>query len=285
MRSISQKFEQEYTDYYIKKVTSLKNKYPEITGGNRRTGKALKNICFFIWSYTKEEDEETIDLLFKASVLLSAQDDFFDNSQISDQKKEEFHSTCTNMIEENEYRTLNQSRQSQELIILWKEIFQEVRHAPSHLYNFWRKKTQELNDAMQIENHSLKTKKVAFHEYMKTAIDSIGIMFIWATYFTKKDVSKNSLRELEPLLFAGAQIARLSNDIAGHREGKNRMNALNTIEYERKPKKYIFGLLKKEQQEFNKKLREVIVKDDIKYTLKNSTEFLAEFYKTSNFDQ
>ena len=114
-----EEFEKEYKDYYFEKIRCIKNKYPEILKKNRRTEKALKNICFFIWTCTKGEKKEVIDLILKASILLSAQDDFFDNPRISNCQKKEFCSVCKCVISGYKYKIINKDLQFRELVMLW----------------------------------------------------------------------------------------------------------------------------------------------------------------------
>lgn len=280
-----QNFEHDYINYYTKKVENLKKKYPEITKENRRTGRALKNICFFIWYYAKEEKDELIDLLFKASVLLSAQDNFFDNPQISDHQKKDFYSISVNVIEGNDYKVINRSPQFRELITLWKEITQEIRDASPHLYSYWEKQARQLNEAMENERYVLKRRAVALDEYMRTAVYSVGVIFILTTYLVKKNISFSALQKLESILLVSAKIARLSNDIASHRENKNQVNAMSIIRNIKNPKKYILELIKGEQQKLNRSLQELKIENKIKQTIQRFTEFLVGFYQTSDFDK
>src|SRR3989344_1408464 len=281
MNNKSKSFEQDYINYYLKKVEYIENKYPNITEKGRRTGRALKNICFFIWSYTKDENDETINLLLKASVLLSAQDDFYDNIIVDNKQKLEFYSACENVITGEKYQAIRQSQQFIELINLWKEIVKEVSCAPEHLYLYWQRKAMELNTAMIIENSILRKNNIAFNDYMETSINSFGIMFIWATYFTKKNTSNIILKKIDPILFIGAKVARLSNDIASHRTEKNKMNAVNIVKHKKSAKIYILNLIKKEQDKFNKRLLRVKIEEEIKQAIKKSVDFLVAFYKTS----
>ncbi len=285
MRKKNQGFEQDYINYYIEKVEYIKNKYPNITGENRRTGRALKNICFFIWYYAKEEDNAMIDLLLKASVLLVAQDDFYDSLNISNGKKKEFYSVCVNVIKGGKYNLDNETQQFMELVNLWKEINQEVKNASSYLYAYWKNKSLELNDAMLRENDIIRQKNVTFNEYIKVSTNSVGIIFIWATYFTKKNISNVELKKIDPTLFIGAEISRLSNDIASYRRKKNRINAISVVKNNKSPKKYILNLIKKEHIKFNNSLSKVKIENEVKQVIKKSVDFLEMFYKTSDFDQ
>src|SRR5262249_6646047 len=79
--SLLRRFEDEYGDAYVQLAEQLKQSYPEITKPSRRTGRALRNICFFIWCSGRGDDQSLIPALFRAAVLLSAQDDYFDNAR------------------------------------------------------------------------------------------------------------------------------------------------------------------------------------------------------------
>lgn len=278
-------FQQDYTNYYSKKINDLKKEYPEITKQNRRTGKALKNICFFIWYYAKEENDPTTSLLFKASVLLSAQDDFFDNLQISERQKMDFYSVVVNLIEGNDHVIVNRNRQIRELIVLWKEIIREMRNASPRLYSYWKKKAWQLNEAMKNEIYIMKRKGIAFGEYMKTAVDSIGIIFIWTTYLVKKNIGMGALQRLEPILLVGANIARLSNDRASWRQNKNKINAVSILKNQKNSTKYVGELIQREKQKLQRGLQKLKGEHEVVRTIQRSTEFLIEFYKTSDFDK
>ncbi len=283
MKKTNKEFEKEYKDYYLKKIRCIKNKYPEILKKNRRTEKALKNICFFIWACSKEEKNEIVDLMLKASILLSAQDNFFDNSRISNRQKKEFCFICKDVIKRDRYKIIDKSLQFKELVMLWEEIAKEVENVPSYLRDYWQEKAQKLNEAMEVENHILRKREVAFDEYMEIATESVGIMFVWATYFIKKDISKKELQEIKPILPIGAKIVRLSNDLVSYRKNKNRINAINIVEYKKSSEKYILNMIKKELKEFNKKLKKIKIKEDIEKNIQLSLNFLIAFYKISDF--
>lgn len=277
-------FDDVYENYYSKKIQNIKNKYPEITQANRRTGKALKNICFFIWHYAKDESDEIIDLLLRVSVLISAQDDFYDNLQVGDKQKIDFYSSSEKIIE-GRRMTNHKSKQCIELLKLWKEIASEVAVAPHYLYSYWQKKATELNKAMIIENNILRQKDITFHDYMENSVYSIGMMFLWASYLAKKDISRVIIGKIDPTLFIGAKIARLSNDVASYRRKKNKINAITTVANEKNPRLYILKLIEKEHNEFNEALSSLQVENTIKDVFKESINFLASFYKKSDFDQ
>ena len=88
--SLFRRFEDEYGDVYARLAAQLRANYPEITRSGRRTGRALRNICFIIWCCFRERDRKLIPVLFRVAVLLSAQDDFYDNPRIPREEKELF---------------------------------------------------------------------------------------------------------------------------------------------------------------------------------------------------
>ncbi len=280
----TKEFEKEYKDYYIGKIKDIKSKYPETLKKNKRTEKALKNICFFIWMWTKEEKNETVDLTLKASILLSAQDNFFDNSRISNHQKREFCSTCKSVIQGDKYEIIDTNLQFKELIMFWEEITEEAEKAPPYLYSYWQEKAQKLSEAMEEENHILKRRKAPLDEYMKMAIESSGIMFVWATYFTRKNISKKALLEIKPILPIGAKIVRLSNDLVGYRKNKDAINAVNIIAgYEKFPMRHVLNIIKKDLKEFDKRLKKIKIKDNTKKNIQSSLNFLVAFYRVSDF--
>ncbi len=49
LASLFHRFEDEYGDAAVRLAEQLRESYPEITKRGRRTGRALRNICFFVW--------------------------------------------------------------------------------------------------------------------------------------------------------------------------------------------------------------------------------------------
>jgi hypothetical protein len=285
MHNKNNDFQEDYENHYIKNIKYIENKYPNITEENRRTGKALKNICFFIWNYAKDESSEVVDLLFKSSVLLSAQDDFCDSLNIADSVKNKFYTTCERTINGETVDLSDESQQFVELVKLWEEINQEVRKSPPYLYEHWKKESIKLNVAMMEEGQILRKKEISLDDYIKVAVNSIGITFIWANYFTKKDISEEELEEIKPVLALGARVVRLSNDIASYRRKKNKINVVTIIKGVKSPQKYILNLMEKEHNKFNKDLLKTEIGNELKQVIKKSVDFLESFYRTSDFDQ
>jgi hypothetical protein len=75
LASLFRRFEHEYGPACVRLVADARTHYPEITKQGRRTGRALRNICFFCWCCCRDADRKLIPTLFRAAVLLSAQDD------------------------------------------------------------------------------------------------------------------------------------------------------------------------------------------------------------------
>src|SRR3989344_6609872 len=189
MNNYGIEFDNKYKDYYLNELEKIKKQYQNITSENRRTGRSLINICFFIWSYAGRENNKVLDLLIKSSILLSSQDDFCDNSNISDERKKFFYNACNDIILGKSVRLNGEDDQFTDLINLWKEIHKKVKRSRKYLYEYWQKKSSELNLAMEKENHILRKKEIDFNSYMQVTTDSIGIMFVWSTYFTQKNIS------------------------------------------------------------------------------------------------
>ena len=84
--------------------SSSGSSYPEITKQGRRTGRALRNICFFVWCCARDDDRELIPTLFRAAVLLSAQDDYYDNPRISAAQKESFCRATNHALRTNSFQ-------------------------------------------------------------------------------------------------------------------------------------------------------------------------------------
>jgi len=70
---------------------------------------------------------------------------------------------------------------------------------------------------MAAENRAVRRPTITYEEYMTTAIHSIGMVFIWATYLAHKHIAATTLRDMDPVLLRGARVVRLSNDIASYR--------------------------------------------------------------------
>ncbi|MCK4781354.1 hypothetical protein KAS79_00295 [Candidatus Parcubacteria bacterium] len=285
IRYLYKEFDKEYLNYYKKQVVEFQKKYPDITNKNRRTGKSLKNICFFIWHYTDGEKGKVFDLLFDTSVLLSAQDDFLDNPQIDYQNKEKFHSVCKDLLNgKNCNLTKIDTAQLQELISLWKTIIKKIKNSSSRgVYLYWKKTAEQMNEAMKKEVYLSKNQRVAFDDYIKKAVYSIGAIFIWTTYLIIKKAPISTLEKLKPIFLRGAIIARFSNDICSYRKNKNKINAVNIIMNKKNSEKYILGLIRKEKQKLNKDLEGLQIEKWIKQAIQRSTDFLIEFYKNSDF--
>jgi len=284
IEALFRKFKKEYTNYYQKQVKRLQKRYSDITNPNRRTGKALKNICFFIWYCTKTTKNDPPNVIFKTLVLFFAQDDFCDNPQISYLTKQEFYSICDNLLEKKRYKVPNTyTLQFKEIIKLWREIVKEIGNFSPQLYSYWKKTAQQMNNAMRKEEYKPHGQIVPFDEYMRSAIYSIGAIFIWTTYFIIKKVPIEILKTLEPALLNGATIVRLSNDLASYRENKNKVNAVNIVRDKKNPEKYISELIEKESQKLDEDLRKLNVENWIKQTIQRSTKFLIEFYKNTDF--
>jgi hypothetical protein len=81
---------------------------------------------------------------------------------------------------------------------------------------------------METENRVLRSGTVTFDEYMHTAVHSIGIAFVWSTYLVHKKVPLSTIHAIDTVFLLGANVVRLSNDIASHRQGK-RTNAVTLL--------------------------------------------------------
>ena len=119
---------------------------------------------------------------------------------------------------------------------------------------------------------------------MSTAIHSIGMVFIWATYLAHKHVAVTTLREMDPVLLQGARIVRLSNDIASCRQQRNKKNAV-TLVGGSSPGFRILRLIVQESRAFRQSVEALDVGPDVRGVLLRSMDFLREFYQRSDFDR
>lgn len=284
--SLSRRFDQEYGTASVRLAQRLKESYPDVTRRGRRTARALRNICFFVWSYTGDGDSRLIPVLFNASVLLSAQDDYYDNPRIRSSQKETFHAATNHAIRTGSFQSVpGSSRQTRELMSLWSDVARSIRAAPPSLQSYWKEKACQLNDAMARESRAARRTDLGIDEYMHTAIHSIGMVFVWATYFVHKGVPLKTLRDMGPALLLGAEIVRLSNDIASYRRRKNKKNAVTMLGGERAAERRVIQLITERSDLFRERIDELPVGQDVKRVMLCSTSFLTEFYQRSDFDK
>lgn len=280
------RFEQEYGAAYVPLADHLKQTYPDITRKGRRTARALRNICFFVWYYTHCSDRSLIPVLFNASVLLSAQDDYYDNPRIPSREKEAFCSATNDAIRTDFPGSAPaDSRQTQELMSLWSDVARSIRGVSLLVQSYWKEKACALNDAMATENRAARRTNLGSDEYMHTATHSIGMVFVWSTYLVHKGVSLRTLRDMDPALLLGAKIVRLSNDIASYRQRKNKKNAVILLGGGRAAERRVIRLIARESELFHERIDELLVEPDVKRVMLRSTSFLNEFYQRSDFDK
>lgn len=281
-----ERFEQEYGDAYVRLANHLRERYPDITRKGRRTGRALRNICFFVWFYTRTGDREFIPTMLNASVLLSAQDDFYDNPRIPSVQKEAFCSAINHSIRTCAFHSAtDNSRQVRELTSLWSVVARPIQRASPPVHRYWNEKACQLNEAMTAENRAIRRAGISFDEYMQTAVHSIGMAFVWSTYLVHKNVPISTIRDMHAILLQGARIARLSNDIASYRQGKNKRNAVILLGGGGSAERRIIQLMAQESRMFQKYLDALGVAPGVKRVMLRSTEFLKAFYQRSDFDK
>ena len=137
---------------------------------------------------------------------------------------------------------------------------------------------------MAAENRAVRRATITYEGYMSTAIHSIGMVFIWATYLAHKHVPVTTLREMDPVLLQGARIVRLSNDIASCRQQRNKTNAV-TLVGGSSPGVRILRLVVQESRAFRQRVEALDVGPDVRGVLLRSMDFLREFYQRSDFDR
>ena len=282
--SLFRRFEQEYGRAYVRLAAQLRERYPEITKQGRRTGRALRNICFIVWCCVREGDRKLIPTLFRAAVLLSAQDDYYDNPRIAAEQKESFCAATNHALRTNSFgRDFERSLQLRDLTSLWSYVAGTIPRS-AQVRSFWIETACQLNDAMAAENRSHRRATITYEEYMRTAIHSIGMVFIWATYLAHEHVPVTTMREMAPVLVKGARVVRLSNDIASYRQRRNKENALTLVGGSR-PEVRIGRLVVRERRAFRQSVEALDVAPHIRDVLLHSMDFLREFYQRSDFDR
>ena len=278
-------FEDEYGDASALLTEQLRETYPEITKQGRRTGRALTNICFFVWCCSHDRDRNLIPTLFRAAALLSAQDDYYDNPRISAAQKESFCRATNQALRTNFVQpAFGRSLQLRELTSLWSDVAESIPRSAPQVRSYWIEKACELNDAMAAENRAVRRATITYEGYMGTAIHSIGMVFVWATYLAHKNLPVTTLRRMDPVLLHGATIVRLSNDLASYRQRKNKENAV-TLVGGPSPRVRILRLVVQESRAFRKCVMALDVEPDVRAMLLRSTAFLREFYQRSDFDR
>lgn len=281
-----QRFEHEYGDEYIRLADGLKESYPDITRKGRRTGRALRNICLFVWCYTRAGERDLIPILFKASVLLSAQDDYYDNPSIPTTEKDAFCSAINDFIRARSFHSpTGTSHQVQELTSLWSDVARGTERASPRSYSHWSEKACQLNEAMAAENRAIRRADVTYDEYMRTAIHSVGMVFVWSTYLAHKNVPLSAMRDMDPVLLVGSTIVRLSNDIASYRQAKDKRNAVILLGGEGTAEARVLQLMEQEARMLRQRLHALGVRGDVRRAILRSTKFLREFYQRSDFDR
>lgn len=283
--SLFDRFEDEYGDACVQLAEQLRESYPEITKRGRRTGRALPNICFFVWCCGRDGDTKLIPTLFRAAVLLSAQDDYYDNPRISAAQKESFCTATNHALRTNSFQpAFEHSVQIRELMSLWADIAGTIPRSAPQVRSYWIEKACQLNEAMAAENRAVRRATITYEGYMSTAIHSIGMVFIWATYLAHKHVAVTTLRTMDPVLLQGAKIVRLSNDIASCRQQKNKKNAVTLVRGS-SPGFRILRLIVGESRAFHQSVGALDVGPDVRGVLKRSMDFLREFYQRFDFDR
>jgi hypothetical protein len=281
--SLFHRFEDEYGDASARLVEQLRESYPEITRPGRRTGQALHNICFFVWCCGRNDDPNLTPTLFRAAVLLSAQDDYFDNPRIPAAQKDAF-CTATNhaLRTDSVHPALERSAQLRELAALWSDVAGTIPRDAPQVRSYWIEKACRLNDAMAAENRAVRKATITYEGYMNTAIHSIGMVYFWATYLAHKHVPESTLREMDPVLLQGAKIVRLCNDLASYRQRKNKENAV-TLVGGKCPEVRILRLVVLESRAFREGVEALDVERGVRSVLVRSMIFLREFYQRSDF--
>ena len=286
--SLFRRFEVEYGRAYARLAAQLRRSYPEITRSERRTGRALRNICFIVWCCFREGDRKLIPTLFRVAVLLSAQDDYYDNPRIATEQKESFCSEINDVLRTSSpiaHRPspiVRRSRQLRDLSSLWSYVARTIPRGTTERRSFWMETACQLNDAMAAENRSLRRDTISYEEYMRTAVHSIGMIFIWATYLAHEQLPLAALRGCAPVLLQGARVVRLSNDMASYRQRKNKLNALNLMGGG-DPEARTRRLVMRESRAFRQRVEALNVGPHVRGVLLHSMNFLRDFYLRSDF--
>jgi hypothetical protein len=285
LASLFGRFEREYGNAYLRLAADLRTQYPEITKRSRRTGRALRNICFIVWCACRDGDRKLIPTLFRAAVLLSAQDDYYDNPRIPAAQKDSFCAATNHALRTKSFRgDFQRSSQLRDLTSLWSYVAGTIPRGAPQVRSYWIETACQLNDAMAAENRAARRATITYEEYMRTAIHSIGMVFIWATYLAHAHVPMTTIHEMAPVLLKGARVVRLSNDMASYRQRGKRENALTLVGGSR-PEVQIRRLVVRESRAFREAVEALDVGPDVRGLMLHSMDFLREFYERSDFDR
>lgn len=282
---LADRFGLEYWPAGARLVAEVREAYPEITRPSRRTGRALRNICFFVWCCCRDGDLELIPTLFHAAVLLSAQDDYYDNSRIPAAEKDSFCAEINQSLGTSSFELCAaRSPQLRDLTALWSYVAGTIPRRAPEVRSYWVETACQLNEAMAAENRAIRRAGINYEDYMRTAILSIGVVFIWATYLAHERVPMATLRELAPVLVHGATAVRSSNDIASYRQQKNAENAV-TLAGGSSACFRILRTVVEESRLFRQGVGKASVQPHVRDVLLNSLDFLREFYQRYDFDR
>ena len=283
--SLLHRFEDEYGDASVRLAEQLRETYPEITKPGRRTGRMLRDLCFFVWCCAHDDDPTLIPTLFRAAVLLWAQDDYYDNPRISAAEKDSFCAATNHALRTNSFPHAPElSVQLGELTSLWADVAETIPRSAPQVRSYWIEKACRLSDAMAAENRAVRKATITYEGYMSEAIHSIGMVFIWATYLAHKGVAVTTLREMDPVLLKGATIVRLSNDMEACRQQRKTKNAV-TLVGGSSPGFRILRLIAQEGRAFRQRVEALHVPPDVRRVLLRSMKFFQQFYQRSDFDR
>ena len=283
LASLFRRFEQEYGAAYLRLAAQLRESYPELTSESRRTGRALRNICFFAWCSCRDGDWKLIPALVHAAALLAAQDDYYDNPRIPTAQKESFCAATNAALRTHRFRRdFPKSRQLRDLTALWSYVARTIPRRSPEVRSFWSEAACQLNDAMVVENRTVRQATITYDEYMRTAVHSIGMVFIWATYLAHERVAMTTVRKVVPVLVRGAKVVRLSNDMASYRQRRNKANAVSLVGGSGAAAR-VRRLVMRESRAFHESVEALDLEPRIRGVLLHSLDFLREFYRRSDF--
>lgn len=269
-------------DYFnfLKLKSDLASKFPKIINPHTRTGRSLENIYFFIWYSvsSKNESQQVIEILVKNAILLSAQDNFFDNQKISRGEKEKFRNHIKSLLTEGKKSKWQYENElANEVFNIWTYILNDLKTTFAKGFDLWCAEGFKLTESMYIEQTILR-KKVPYQEYLNTSTITSGVIFIWSTYLTLKKISADRI-SIRPILEQGGRVVRIANDYLALHKGR-KLNSLEGWD-----KENLVLLLGKNEKIFYNKLNQSDLPDEVKNFFQRFIEFLVIFYLFSDFDQ
>lgn len=265
------KFKKTALEKYKSQIVKFRNACPNIFKKEARTLKTSENIAFLVWLMSRNNKKFKGDNLFLASILLSAQDDFMDNTNIPKKEKILYireANRAINGFQDKKVKKNNiKNKTAVELLGLWQILNKSIKKSCGDrlVFDYWRWVSKNLNDAMAEEAKTI-DEKTSLKKYLLITSKSIGASFILVSYLAANGITYEVLKNLKKSFKYLNNVVRIINDIKTHNQdfktdavtilGKksNGLKILkNIISYNlKKTEKELLSAKTKKEKEFKK---------------------------------